>query len=352
MDASAAAASTWQGPSPPLDLYTRGLRLVQGIDAVSPHSDAAFATAADFMHAKDDHLTLLHLHAPGGAEAAAALAAHYSTKLLARFSRKRYDVTLAPLPAGVPLRAAVLAAVRGVRADLAVLGFSSLHGPPAQRAAKLMGSAEDLSLREGHTSALVIKSWEAREGAAGAQTILVGLDGSVRSQQALLLALRLARAGRDVVRAVHVQGLGGGGVAGERGGDAVEAGVRALLAPALASGVDAALLRRPLTAALASPGAVLHAAADELGASLVVIGADGLGSSAAERRVGLGSCSDHVLRNVSCNVLLFHEPRHAVGAVEAAHDASAAAAAAAGAAAAGAAAAAKGSGGGGGPARH
>jgi nucleotide-binding universal stress UspA family protein len=297
----------WQQPSPPLDLFAKGLRFVHCVDQVTPNSDTAFGNVCDLMHQKDDHLTLLHLFAPAAHAGALALQAHYTTKLLARFSQKRYEVRLLELPPAVPLRSAVLQGVRAEAADLVVLGFRGLHEKAGQ-STTLMGSAEDLSLREGHTSALVIKSWDVRE-AGGAQVILVGLDGSVRSQQALLLALRLARPGRDCVRALYVEGVAAGGVAGEREGDAVEAGARTLLAGAVAGGLDATLLRRPLRAAH-SPGHVVHAVADELGATLAVCGADGLGASLKEQRQGLGSCSDHVIKNVSCNVLVFHEPRH------------------------------------------
>ena len=306
----------WQGPSPPADLFNKGLRFVQAIDAVTPNSDTAFGYACDLLHHKEDHLTLLHLadlSVRESQEAAAALQAHFSTRLVSRLSAKRYEVKVLdhrPTVPPTPIRGAVLEAINAQAADVCVLGYSALKKGPTM----LMGSSKDISLREGHTSSLIIKSWNASQGGAE-QVILCGLDGSVRSQQALLLALRLARPGRDTVRALYVEDVASGGVAGEREGDAIEQGALALLAPALASGADVGLLRRPISS-LPNPGAVLRAVADELGATVLVIGADGIGRTLREREEGLGSTSDHVLRHATCNVLIFHVPGHIQGILE------------------------------------
>lgn len=305
----ATPAAQWRS-SPPLDLFQAGLNFVQMADGLTPNSITAFNTVCDLMHTKDDHLTLVHLRPPTDPiDVSTALVQHFETKLLARFSRKRFTVRSMELNTAVPLRSAVLGEVRALSADLCILGYRGLKGGITT----VMGSAEDLSLREGHTSALFVKSWEEVAGAAGEKVVLVAVDGSTRSQQALLLALRLARPGRDKVRAVYVETVG---VVGDREGDAVQTGFAALTAPAKAAGIDLALVRKSI-GGFKNPAEVILALIDELSASMVVVGADGLGASMQEKKQGLGSVSDHVLRKASCDVLLFHEPRHTQNAPEA-----------------------------------
>jgi len=254
------------------------------------------------MHSKSDHITVLNMYTKSHLESAQAFAKHFSNKLLSRFSHSRYSVHIRELPADLPLRTAVLAAVKAENADLAVLGFRG-----SKENCTLMGSSDDLSLREGRTSALVIKSWDAKQASEG-QVLLVGLDGSTRSQEALLLAARLSRTGRDKVHALYVEDIAAGGVAGERDGDVIEKAASGLLEACRAKGCDITFIRRSIKG-FHNPGAVIKSVADELSATMVIIGADGLGATLDEQKTGLGSCSDAVLRTVSCNVLIFHAPR-------------------------------------------
>jgi len=173
-----------------------------------------------------------------------------------------------------------------------------------------MGSATDLSLREGNTSTLVIKSWDAGS-LEGAKTFLVGVDGSLRSMEALLFTMRIAKRGRDKIRVLYIEDLAGGGVAGERDGDAVEASLSANLKTAChPEGLfDFAFHRSPRGSR--SPAQVFVDEAEACDASVVVVGADGIGATLEEKKVGLGSISDAVLRAVRTNVLIFYKPLNA-----------------------------------------
>jgi len=309
------------------------LLILQAVDAVTPNSNTALVFITSLSLQKADHLRVLHVYnstkSPKGAPE--ALAEHFKTKLTARLSAKRYDVKLVAKDSDTtPTRTLVLDAIRSEHPDLVVVGFTGRKGPKSD--VQIMGSSTDLSLREGNTSVLVVKTWDERgvgEGGVGGgapppKTFLGGFDGSLRSQEALILTLRLAHPGRDSVVALYLEDVGVSGVAGEREGDDVEAGFKAMVA-GLGAGAGAAgagagtgtgciiptLVRR------ACGGKSVHALfkeeVDERGASVCVVGADGVGAASSsrvreERKVGLGSVSDAVLRHCNVNVLVYFKP--------------------------------------------
>lgn len=314
-------------PSPSPALFDRPLLILQAVDAVTPNSNTALVFITSLSLRPVDRLRVLHVYnstkSPKGAPE--ALAEHFKTKLTARLSAKRYDVKLVAKDSETtPTRTLVLDAIRGEHPDLVVVGFTGRKGPKSD--VQIMGSSTDLSLREGNTSVLVVKTWDESgvgEGGVGGgapppKTFLVGFDGSLRSQEALLFTLRLAHPGRDSVVALYLEDVGVSGVAGEREGDDVEAGFKALVAaavvgpaPTTPTTITPTLVRRP------SGGKSVHALfkeeVDERGASVCVVGADGVGAASSskvreERRVGLGSVSDAVLRHCNVNVLVYFKP--------------------------------------------
>ncbi len=183
-----------------------------------------------------------------------------------------------------------------------------------------MGSSADLSLREGRTSFLIVKSpvEGVGVGAGAPQRYLVAVDGGARSLEALALALRLAVKGRDHVSAVSVAS-GKRGVAGEAEAAPVEAAVRAAAGDALESFTLVPLGAGTVAAALA-------AAAQKRGATALVV--------ASNKDKGLGTTATGCVKLATVNVLVYTPPRGELVAERAGEGPAAAAAAAAAASAA------------------
>lgn len=222
-----------------------------------------------------------------------------------------------------PTKSAVVAAVATIAppVDILVVGMVGRKGPKEDP--HVLGSVTDLSMRESHTSCLIVK----RLPAAGGTTLAVGVDGSTAGHTAALLALRLARPGVDKVVLINVNDRAaqpGHRVdrpalpeTGEPGADAcaahktspeeVEETYRALIAalePAAAAGASFKAVVRA-----AGGGSVADTfldAADEADADLIVLGMDGLhhhASHGTANGVRVGSNTDAIVRRARVNVL-------------------------------------------------
>jgi len=230
--------------------------------------------------------------------------------------------------AGQPTKAAVLAAVATLSppVDVLVVGMVGRKGPKDD--AQVLGSVTDLSMRESHTSCLIVK----RLPPAGGTTLAVGVDGSSAAHAAALLALRLARPGVDRVVLVNVDDRAAQPAlradrpalpeAGEPGADAcghrkfssdeIEETYRSLLAglaPEAAAGATFSRVVRP--AGGGSVADVFLGAVENAGADVLLVGMDGLRHHAhagAAEAAHVGSNTDAVVRRAKASVLAVVAP--------------------------------------------
>lgn len=146
-----------------------------------------------------------------------------------------------------------------------------------------------------------------------ASTILVGLDGSADSHEAVQWAAGLARSlGAEVV-AVHALGLldqlepGGPMVPTQPHRDEIAELARGPWSePLTATGVEHRVVLND-----GSPVDVVLAVADEVGADLIVLGSRGIGGAPA---LLLGSTSSQVAQRAACPVVIVPGARRADGA--------------------------------------
>jgi nucleotide-binding universal stress UspA family protein len=136
------------------------------------------------------------------------------------------------------------------------------------------------------------------------ETIVVGTDGSSTAKQAVAEAMRLARAldadlhvvsAYERTRSLPVTGPGGQPAVAAVGDGEVDA----TLAAAAASARDAGL-RVETHAVRLDPAEALVTVAGEVGASLIVVGSQGMHGA---KRV-LGSVPNSVSHKAQCNVLI------------------------------------------------
>lgn len=285
------------------------MRVIVCVDACDGASDVVFRAGASLVESKAaEHMTVFHAfreHKAGDVARPVerlprTIALHFEAACVSRFPKKRFEIITAELPSEMPTRRGIMEVVSSLEADLVVLGFTGRKG--AKEDVSIMGSSTDLSLREGRTSALVVKRGGPYE------TVVVGVDGSPRSLDALRLALRVAPLATTVTAiCVNEVGL----AAGEHIAQLV-AGVFAA-APATASAARVCTFKALDKRADENSGSTLSRVAADMDAQLVLIGADGCG--AAKRRIEadvaptLGSVSDAVIRSTRCDVLLVHPAR-------------------------------------------
>lgn len=138
-------------------------------------------------------------------------------------------------------------------------------------------------------------------------SIVVGTDGSETAQQAVSEAVRLAKAlGAHVHVVSAFEPLRGAKIAGAPEGAArvwaphPDDQVEGILSQAVA-GVRLAGVQATPHAVQRDPADALLAVADEVGASMIVVGSKGMHGA---RRLALGNVPNKVSHRAACNVLI------------------------------------------------
>lgn len=281
--------------------YPRGAVCVC-VDSASPAADAVYDVAA--AQAAGAHAPLIVLHVAVSAdEDASLLREHFSVKSLSRFAAGHWFVAIEQLPAGAQLRDYVLKMVSGLDASLVVMGYTGSHAPG--EAASIMGSSADLSLRAGHTPTLLVKSYHrdgiASDAAPGEVVHAVCVDGSAQSLEALAFAAHLWHDATHPRRIVALHAVAES-VKGEEAHEEVASAVRAFAAAEGLRGVT--VVRAPLEGA-STVAHALVSAANDAGATLLVLSVDGRGSSPTLRSNELGRVCDAVVRLAHLHVLCY-----------------------------------------------
>ena len=175
----------------------------------SEDAQCGFDNAMNLMKASD-HITLLHFTDDAKNEylpdkmKAPSIQEHYGNSLLATIPAERYliDVVPRPSPEAGWLKDAVCAYSVDHKTDVLVVGFTGRKGPKEDPT--VLGSNGDLAMRQSRcTTLLTKKQWGAPAEKTG-RTFAVALDGSSRSEAALLDARRLSN-GDDTILALHVK---------------------------------------------------------------------------------------------------------------------------------------------------
>ena len=189
-------------------------------------------------------------------------------------------------------------------ADLLVVGARGLN----RFKEILLGSVSQHCLAHAEVPVAVIRSAESSVR-GGRQRVVVGVDGSDTSRQALLWALEEGRRRQAIVEAVHAWNApftGGPDVpTSDRVTIAVEQAAGELLA-SLVDSVDTTGLPEPIvqTTACGGGGAVLVERAE--GADLAVVGSRGLGGF---KGLLLGSVGHQVAHHAPCPVIVIPHVR-------------------------------------------
>lgn len=174
----------------------------------STKADKVFDVASHLVTAcNKSHLTVFSAHRPlhHGGDALLhdreprAIALHFEGKCVSLWPKPRFDIITAELPDGVSVRSSIMDVVTELRGDIVVLGYTGRKGPKEDP--MIMGSATDMSLRDGRTTALVVKSGGPYD------VITVALDSSDRSINAFRVAMLLSFGAKSVI-AIYVEEAG------------------------------------------------------------------------------------------------------------------------------------------------
>jgi len=227
------------------------------------------------------------------AEALTALAAYVQEALGAERAATVHCTEVCELPAGALLDA-------GAEADLVVLGARGLGGFKGM----LLGSVSQHCLQHATRPTAIVHELATPSDPSASPRIVVGIDGSHTSQQALRWAVEEARVRQATVEVVHAWHLAYVGgypyTAGSFDPAPFEDAGRQALDEAIA-GVDTTGLPGPLHPVLHmgdAAGGILETAE---GADLVVVGSRGLGGFTG---LLLGSVGHQVANHAPCPVVV------------------------------------------------
>ena len=206
---------------------------------------------------------------------------YYEARLVGKFSKDKYTVSIITKKEGEDTAHALLAWVNAKHgdADFLVVGSVGRKGPKAD--AHAFGSVADLSLRAAHMPAVISKNAAAAEQNA----FLVAVDGSDRAHAGVELALRLMKEG-DRTTVLHVDDPADRkGGSGARSSEAVEARYTAFCAAH-----PQATFRCVVRAGDQGVADTVIAASEDA-STHIICGVDGLGKLAEGKAGADGECS-------------------------------------------------------------